>query len=132
MTLNHVLDSSIARQQRTDGREVPNYFTINFQPSFYLGPDNYKSALNRLVTMGYTWYNIDASFDNNKIRWGKTTEEWRPLIFPNGMYDYSEFNSFLQSQTGKDKRYSDLSFQCKKTMNIIPEASRACVEGPAA
>ena len=51
--------------------------------------------------MSYSWYNIDDSFDNNKIRWRKKTDEWQTLIFPNGMYDYSGINSFLQALTGK-------------------------------
>ena len=51
--------------------------------------------------MSYSWYNTDASYGNNKIRWRKKTEEWRTLIFPNGMYDYKDINSFLQTQTGK-------------------------------
>ena len=50
--------------------------------------------------MSYSWYNIDASFGNNKIR-RKKTEEWQTLIFLNRMYDYSGINSFLQTQTGK-------------------------------
>ena len=51
--------------------------------------------------MSYSWYNIDASFGNNKIRWRKKGEGWKTLTFPNGMYDYSGINTFLQAQTGK-------------------------------
>ena len=101
MTLNLLLDSSFAKQQRTGGRQVSHDFTINFQPPIHLGSGNYKAALNKLITMSYSWYNIDASFGNNKIRWRKKTEEWQTLIFPNGMYGYSDINSFLQTQTGK-------------------------------
>ena len=61
--------------------------------------------------MSYSWYNIDASFGNNKIRWRKKTEEWQTLIFPNGMYDYKDINSFLQTQTGKvDPKDKDSDF----------------------
>ena len=61
--------------------------------------------------MSYSWYNIDASYGNNKIRWRKKTEEWQTLIFPNGMYDYSDINSFLQTQTGKvDPKDKDSDF----------------------
>ena len=53
--------------------------------------------------MSYSCYNIDDTFDNNKIRCRKKSEEWQTLTFPNRMYDYSGINSFLQSQTGTVK-----------------------------
>ena len=111
MALNLLLDSSLVKQQRTGGRQVSHDFTINFQPLIHLGSGNYKAALNKLITMSYSWYNIDASFGNNKIRWRKKTEEWQTLIFPNGMYGYSDINSFLQTQTGKvDPKDKDSDF----------------------
>ena len=61
--------------------------------------------------MSYSWYNIDEAYDNNKIRWRKKTESWKTLVFPNGMYDYSDINSFLQAQTGKvDPKDKDSDF----------------------
>ena len=105
------LDSSLAKKQRTGGRQVSHDYTINFQPPIHLGAGNYKAALNKLITMSYSWYNINALFGNNKISWRKKSEEWQTLIFPNGMYDYSGINSFLQAQTGKvDPKDKDSEF----------------------
>ena len=101
MALNLLLDSSLAKLQRGGERNVSHDFTINFQPPIHLDSGNYKAALNKLITMSYSWYNIDASYGNNKIRRRKKTEEWQTLIFPNGMYDYKDINSFRQTQTGK-------------------------------
>ena len=98
---NLLLDSSLAKLQNNGDCNVSHDFTINFQPPINLGPGNYKAALNKLITMSYSWYNIDASFGNNKIRWRKKGEGWKTLTFPNGMYDYSGINPFLQAQTGK-------------------------------
>ena len=39
--------------------------------------------------------------DNNENRWRKKTESWKTLVFPNGMCDYTDINSFLQAHTGK-------------------------------
>ena len=122
MSLNRLLDSSLAKQQRTGGRQVSHDFTINFQPPIHLGSGNYKAALNKLITMSYSWYNIDASFGNNKILWRKKTEEWQTLIFPNGMYSYSDINSFLQTQTGKvdpEDKDSDFTFTLYFDMTIF-------------
>ena len=76
MVFNLLLDSSLAKLQSGGERNVSHDFTINFQPPIHLGSGNYKAALNKLITMSYSWYNIDASYGNNKIRWRKKTEEW--------------------------------------------------------
>ena len=72
--------------------------------------------------MSYSWYNTDVSFSNNKIRCRKKTEEWQTLIFPNGMYGYSDINSFLQTQTGKvdpKDKDSDFTFTLYFDMTIF-------------
>ena len=51
--------------------------------------------------MGYSWYNIAEAYDNNKIQWRKKSEDWQTLTFPDGMYSYSDINSFLQAHTGR-------------------------------
>ena len=98
---NLLFDSRLAKLQRTGGRQVSHDFTINFQPPIRLDPGSYKAALNQLITMSYSWYNIDASFGNNQIRWRKKTEQWKTLTFLNGTFGYSDINTFLQAQTGK-------------------------------
>jgi len=62
MSLNLLLDSSLAKLQRTGDRQVSHDFTISFQPPIYLESGNYKAVLNKLITMSYSWYNIDASY----------------------------------------------------------------------
>ena len=85
-------------------------FTIDFQPLIRLGERSFKAVLDHL-TMAYSWNNIAAAYNNNKIRWRKKTESWKTLVFPNGMYDYSDMNSFLQAQTGKvDPRKEDSDY----------------------
>ena len=121
MSLNLLLDSSLAKLQKTGDRQVSHDFTINVQPPIYLESGKCKAALNKLITMSYSWYNIDASYGNNKIRWRKKTEEWQTLIFPNGMYDYSDINSFLQTQTGKvDPKDKDSDFHSVFRLYVIP------------
>ena len=65
MTLNLLLDSNLAKLQRTGAAQVSHDFTIIFQPPIKLDSGNYKAALNKLITVSYSWYNIDASFSNN-------------------------------------------------------------------
>ena len=103
MSFDILLDSSLAKLQRGGERNVSHDFTVKFDPPIRLEfKKNYKAALNRLITMSYSWNNIDSRYDNNKIRWKKKTEQaWKTLTFPNGMYDYKRINTYLQQHTGK-------------------------------
>ena len=102
MSFDILLDSSLAKLERGGERNVSHDFTVKFHPPIDLGSGNYKAALNRLITMSYSWNNIDSRYDNNKIRWKKKTEQaWKTLTFPNGMYDYKRINTFIQQHTGK-------------------------------
>ena len=101
MSFNLLLDSSLAKQQRNNHNQKSHDFTIYFNPPIELVREkSYKAALNRLITMSYSWYNIAEAYGNNKIKWRKNTGDWQTLTFPDGMYDYDGIKRFLQSKTG--------------------------------
>ena len=111
MSFDLLLDSSLAKLENGGERNVSPDFTIKFHPPIELGSGKYKAALNRLIIMSYSWYNIDAFYNNNKIRWRKKTEAWQTLTFPNGMCDYKRIHTFLQNHTGKvDLKDKDSAF----------------------
>ena len=121
MSFDILLDSSLAKLERGGERNVSHDFTIKFHPPIQLGSGNYKAVLNRLITMSYSWYSIDAFYNNNKIRWRKKTEAWQTLTFPNGMYDYKRINTFLQKHIGKvdpEDKDSDYIFTMYFDMSI--------------
>ena len=63
MSFNLLLDSSLAKQQRNNHNQKSHDFTIYFNPPIQLDPrKNYKAALNRLITMSYSWYNIAEAY----------------------------------------------------------------------
>ena len=96
-----MLDSSLTKQQRNNHNQKSHDFTIYFNPPIELDREkSYKAALNRLITMSYSWYNIAEAYGNNKIKWRKNTGDWQTLTFPDGMYDYDGIKRFLQSKTG--------------------------------
>jgi len=101
MSFHFVLNSSLAKLQRNGERNVSHNFTIKFPSPMYLDSGNYKAALKN-ISMSYSWYNIGAAYDNNKIRWKKKTEkDWKTLTFLNGMYDCKGINRFIQGHTGR-------------------------------
>ena len=126
MSFDILLDSSLAKQERGGERNVSHNFTVKFYPPIdlptELGQGNYKAALNRLITMSYSWNNIDSRYDNNKIRWKKKTEQaWKTLTFPNRMYDYKRINTFILQHTGKvdpTNKNSDYIFTIYFDMSI--------------
>jgi len=102
MSFDILLDSSLAKLEIGGEQNVTHDFTVRFYPPIDLGKGNYKAALDRLITMSYSWNNIDSRYDNNKIRWKKKTEQaWKTLTFPNGMYDYKRIKTFVQQHTGR-------------------------------
>ena len=67
MSFDILLDSSLAKLARGGERNVSHDFRVKFHPPIELGKGNYKAALNRLITMSYSWNNIDSRYDNKKF-----------------------------------------------------------------
>ena len=82
MSLSILLDSQIAKQQNPNQKS--HDFTIRFDPPIVLDRNkNYKAALNKLVTMSYSWYNIRAVYGNNTLKWKKKSDSsWITITFP--------------------------------------------------
>ena len=54
--INLLLDSRLAKLQRNVPSQKSHDFRIYFNPPVMLDPQkNYKKALNRLITMSYSW-----------------------------------------------------------------------------
>ena len=97
---NLLLDSQLAKQNNANSKS--HDFTIKFDPPIALDPSkSYKAALNELVSMTYSWYNIAKLYNNNKFKWRKKTENWKTVTIPDGMYDYKGLNTTIQSLIGR-------------------------------
>ena len=101
MSLSILLDSAIVKQQNKNQKS--HDFTIRFDPPIVLDKNkNYKAALNEVVNMSYSWYNVRNSYGNNTLRWKKKSESaWKTITLPDGMYNYDDLNSFIQKKIGK-------------------------------
>lgn len=87
--------SSINRQKV--GRSKPEDFTIKYKPSMYLDPTmKHELAVDR-VSMTYSWHNINATYNNNTIKYSKDGgSTWKNIIFVNGMYSYDDLSDFIE------------------------------------
>ena len=69
MSLSILLDSQLAKQQKRGGAQRCRDFTIRFDEPIVLDKNkNYKAALNEVVTMSYSWYNVRASYGKQLIQ----------------------------------------------------------------
>ena len=111
---NLLLDSQLAKQNNAYSRS--HDFTINYDPPIALSPSKtYKAALNELVSMSYSWYNIAKRYKNNEFKWRKKTENWKTVTIPDGMYDYKSLNTTIQALIGRvdpSKRTPSLFSSC--------------------
>ena len=101
-----ILSSFRAKRQANNYNQKANDFTIFLDPPLFLDPNkNYEMALDEIITMTYSWYNISSSFSNTKIRYRKTVgsnTSFKNIDFPNGMYSYTDIDAYLKNTTGKD------------------------------
>ena len=101
MSLSILLDSAIAKQQNKNQKS--HDFTIRFDEPIVLDKNkNYKAALNEVVSMSYSWYNVRAVYGNNTLRWKKKSESaWKTITLQDGMFTFDDLNSFMQKKLGK-------------------------------
>ena len=109
MSLSILLDSAIAKQQNKNQKS--HDFVIRFDEPIVLDKNkNFIAALNEVVTMSYSWYNIRASYGNNTLRWKKNSESaWKTITFSDRMYNYDDLDSFIQKKIGKKDPTNDES-----------------------
>ena len=114
--LNLILDSSLAKLQEENSHNNKTHdFKIYFNPAIELDRNKtYKIAMNHLISMTYSWYNVEQRYHNNTYKWKKTGEkDWKTETIPDGAYKYADLNAIIQKQTGKvepDKKDSKFIF----------------------
>ena len=79
----------------------PEDFTVKCNKPLVLDSnDQYAVALNRIIDMSFTWYNIEAKRNNQLIRYssdgGKTFHD---ITFPGGVWEYESINKHIQEKT---------------------------------
>ena len=68
--LSLILDSSLAKLQRNNHNQASQNFRIYFEPPINLNPNKiYKIAMNKLISMTYSWYNVSKKYNNNTYKW---------------------------------------------------------------
>ena len=61
---------------KTEANNRPEDFTTNFTEAIVLNPnEQYAIGLNRIINMSFTWFNINAKYRNQLIRYSSDGEK---------------------------------------------------------
>ena len=96
---------------KNKGNNKPETFVNKFTKPIVLD-NNYEYAvgLNRIINMSFTWFNINADYGNQLIRFSSDSgTNFTDITFPQGVWTYSDFDAYIKKRL--------LSKQLVKTMS---------------
>ena len=80
----------------------PCDFTTRLNPTLDLPNDEgkYFLAFNRIISMAFSWTNINSGYDNQKIAFSKDDgKTFTDIDFTQGVWDYQDFDHFIKEKT---------------------------------
>ena len=92
--------SSFSVKGKPDNR--PGDFTTRFNPPLDLQNDEgkYFLAFNRIISMAFTWTNINSGYDNQKIAFSKDGgRTFTDIDFTQGVWDYKDLDRYIGEKT---------------------------------
>ena len=84
--------------KRTPGNRAGD-FTTNFYPTLDLQGE-YTLAFNRVISMAFTWTNINSGYDNQKIAFSKGGgRTFSNIDFAQGVWDCKDIDNYIKEKT---------------------------------
>ena len=77
----------------------PGDFTTRFSPEIDLSDKNagYYLAFNRIISMAFTWTNINSGYANQNIAFSKDGgTNFTDIDFAQGVWDYEDINNYIK------------------------------------
>ena len=112
---------------RNTGKNRPGDFTTRFYPEIDVSDKNasYYFAFYRIISMAFTWTNINSGYANQKIAFSKHGgTNFTDIDFAQGVWDYEDINNYIKEKTktvdgeGKDIFPINLTFD-EPTFRVI-------------
>ena len=93
--------SSYSVKNRGDNK--PEDFTTNFtRPIILDNNKQYVIGLNRVINMSFTWFNVNAGYKNQLIKYSSDNgSTFKNITFPAGVWNYTDFNTYIKNLTKK-------------------------------
>ena len=97
--------SSYSVKNRGDNK--PEDFTTNFtRPIILDNNKQYVIGLNRVINMSFTWFNVNAGYKNQLIKYSSDNgSSFKNITFPAGVWNYTDFNTYIKNITKTGDTY---------------------------
>ena len=88
---------------KNQGNNKPEDFTTNFtRPIILDNNKQYVIGLNRVINMSFTWFNVNAGYKNQLIKYSSDNgSTFKNITFPAGVWNYTDFNTYIKNLTKK-------------------------------
>ena len=79
----------------------PGDFTTRFTPTIQLGNDaSYYIGFDRIISMFFSWTNVNAGYNNQKIVFSKDDgKTWTDIDFAKGVWTYHDLDKYIKEET---------------------------------
>ena len=86
---------------KNQGNNKPEDFTTNFtRPIILDNNEQYVIGLNRVINMSFTWFNINAGYNNQLIKYSSDNgSTFNNITLPAGVWNYTDFNTYIKNIT---------------------------------
>ena len=84
---------------KNKGDNKPEDFTTNFTRPITLDSNKqYTIGLNRVINMSFTWFNVNAGYKNQLIKYSSDNgSTFQDITFPAGVWNYTDFNTHIKN-----------------------------------
>ena len=84
---------------KNKGDNKPEDFTTNFTRPITLDSNKrYVIGLNRVINMSFTWFNVNAGYKNQLIKYSSDNgSTFKNITFPAGVWNYTDFNTHIKN-----------------------------------
>ena len=83
-----------------DNNKPENFVTDFVRPIILDSNHEYMIGLNRIINMSFTWFNINAGYNNQLIGYSEDTgSTFTNISFPSGVWDYRAINRRIREVT---------------------------------
>ena len=85
----------------------PEDFTTNFARTIILDNNKqYVIGLNRVINMSFTWFNVNAGYKNQLIKYSSDNgSTFKDITLPAGVWNYTDFNTYIKNVTKTGDTY---------------------------
>ena len=85
----------------------PEDFTTTFtRPIILDNNKQYVIGLNRVINMSFTWFNVNATYRNQLIKYSSDNgSTFKDITFPAGVWNYTDFNTYIKDITKTGETY---------------------------